>query len=100
MKSLTLSVQNQNESQDFIIVTTIKLDPALQKTQYSSSMYLFQVTTDLQLELVGKAESKRLINCLNSYRGMLLSVQKSKLDFEIVIESLKLNKYPPGSTQY
>lgn len=97
MKSLTLAVQNQNESQDFIIVTTIKLDPALQKTQYSSSMYLYQVSPESQLELVSKVESKRLINCLNSYRGMLLSVQKSKLDFEIVIESLKLNpQYIPG----
>lgn len=65
-------------------------------------MYIFQIEDNI-LQLVYKLESeksKRLISCVCEYKGKLISVRKSKLDFEIMIETMKFNQHyqnPPIS---
>jgi hypothetical protein len=50
-----------------------------------------QIAASGKLEIVSLIQQKKVITCMQSYRGKLLSVQKSKQDFEIVIQTLKPN---------
>lgn len=69
---------------DFLVISTIKLEQKLDKVHYPSSLYIFQMidTTDeagnisgSQLILLRKSDQqKRLINCLRPFRGHLISV--------------------------
>lgn len=89
MASVELEISGTKEQ--FLVFSTVKLDRNIEKAQYRSCLYFLQITPEGKLECVCVIQQRRVISCMQSYRGKLLSVQKSKQDFEIVIQSLKLN---------
>ena len=94
------------EIDDFLLVSTVKLEPKLDKALYPSCLHVFQITetkspvTDQQgnqhlqksYNRISRHQmpQKRLISCLKAYRGHLISVQNVKADFQIVLQSMKL----------
>ena len=86
MQSLTLDIQNAamvnamgqdppiGAQEEFLFVSTIKLEKKCEKIQYPSNLYIFQINEN-GLQLMGKHSMKRMVGCMSAYRGRLLTVQ-------------------------
>lgn len=104
MQSLKLDIQNAKqlnamgtepqipEQEEFLFVSTIKLEKRCEKTQYPSNLYIFQILPE-GIQLMGKYPQKRIIGGIKNYRGRLLTVQQGvpAPELQIVTQAIIYN---------